>query len=216
MPKVTSRKSLTANRRNAAKSTGPTTPEGKDRVSQNAIRHGFYSDRAVLTGGIVPEDQEEFDTLLEQFYADFQPANAFECACVERMTSACWRIRRAYQYETTYLTNVGLRNLTISSSHYLPGKNDSDRLVRYESMLDRQFFRAHQRLMASRLAMRKAAALLSDKSASPPEAANSAGAFDQATSEPPARNMAPGTRAPEPDPGDNGPFINENCQNKAM
>jgi|CXWL01.1.fsa_nt_gi hypothetical protein len=160
MPNVVSQKILNANRRNAAKSTGPTSPQGKDRASQNAIRHGFFAKRTVIISGDVPEDQAEFDALLEQFYADFQPANAFECACVERMASACWRTRRAYQFEVASLENANICYRSQTHDRYLPGEKDSDRLVRYESMLDRQFFRAHQRLMSSRLAMQQAAALL--------------------------------------------------------
>ena len=37
-----------ANRRNADKSTGPRTPEGKETVSRNAIKHGLLSQRVVL------------------------------------------------------------------------------------------------------------------------------------------------------------------------
>ena len=36
---------LAANRRNAQKCTGPRTPEGKARVSLNALKHGRYAHR---------------------------------------------------------------------------------------------------------------------------------------------------------------------------
>jgi hypothetical protein len=38
---VTSLKKIAANRRNAARSTGPVTAQGKARASRNALRHGF-------------------------------------------------------------------------------------------------------------------------------------------------------------------------------
>jgi hypothetical protein len=40
-PKVTSAKKVAANRRNARKSTGPKTANGKHRASRNAMRHGL-------------------------------------------------------------------------------------------------------------------------------------------------------------------------------
>jgi len=40
---MTSDKQAEANRRNALKSTGPKTPEGKDAVRLNALKHGLLS-----------------------------------------------------------------------------------------------------------------------------------------------------------------------------
>ncbi len=38
-----------ANRRNAQKSTGPRTPQGKAAVSQNAVKHGLLAAHVVIT-----------------------------------------------------------------------------------------------------------------------------------------------------------------------
>ncbi len=37
-----------ANRENAKKSTGPKTPEGKETSSQNAVKHGLFTQQDVI------------------------------------------------------------------------------------------------------------------------------------------------------------------------
>ena len=44
----TSEKQIAANRRNAKKSIGPNTPEGKAVASHNAIKHGLHSCDIIL------------------------------------------------------------------------------------------------------------------------------------------------------------------------
>jgi len=51
---MTSEKKAQSNRRNALKSTGPKTPEGKDAVRLNALKHGLLSQEILLPG----EDEE--------------------------------------------------------------------------------------------------------------------------------------------------------------
>ena len=48
---MTSEKKAEANRRNALKSTGPKTPEGKAAVSLNALRHGLLSQEILSSCG---------------------------------------------------------------------------------------------------------------------------------------------------------------------
>ena len=50
---VSPRKRL-ANRRNAKKSTGPKTPEGKRRSGRNAVKHGLLSRDLVVTSATLP------------------------------------------------------------------------------------------------------------------------------------------------------------------
>jgi len=40
---MASQKQIDANRRNAERSTGPRTPEGKAIVKNNALKHGLYT-----------------------------------------------------------------------------------------------------------------------------------------------------------------------------
>jgi hypothetical protein len=61
-------------RANGAKSHGPVTAEGKAISSRNSLRHGLTSTAVVLPG----ESPEEFQSLLDGYIDQFQPATAVD------------------------------------------------------------------------------------------------------------------------------------------
>src|ERR687896_499569 len=93
---MTSEKKAEANRRNALKSTGPKTPEGKDAVRLNALKHGLRSEEILLPG----EDEEALRELGEHLRNELQPAGELENLLVDRIISAYWRLRRLGRVET--------------------------------------------------------------------------------------------------------------------
>ena len=92
---MTSDKQIDANRQNALKSTGPKTQEGKDAVRLNAIKHGLLSRETLLPG----EDEEALRELGERLRAESQPLGELENLLVDRIISACWRLRRLCRVE---------------------------------------------------------------------------------------------------------------------
>ena len=52
---MTSQKQIEANRRNAKQSTGPRTTAGKQRTSQNALKHGLSAEQSVILGEMTLE-----------------------------------------------------------------------------------------------------------------------------------------------------------------
>jgi len=93
---MASEKQNSANRRNAAKSTGPITANGKLQSRRNALRHGLTA------ATVVPamEDAEEFEQFESAIEADYQPASTVEQELVARLTSLLWRLRRSALIET--------------------------------------------------------------------------------------------------------------------
>jgi hypothetical protein len=98
--KTISLKKLASNRRNSLKSTGPRTPDGKRRVSRNAIRHGFYSKWLLVRHADGKEDESEYDDSYAAIYKHYQPLGWLEERCVETIAVWSWRLRRVIRYET--------------------------------------------------------------------------------------------------------------------
>jgi len=92
---MTSDKKVEANRRNALKSTGPKTPEGKDAVRLNALKHGLLSQEVLLPG----EDEATLRELGERLRAELQPVGELENLLVDRIIAAHWRLRRLGRVE---------------------------------------------------------------------------------------------------------------------
>jgi hypothetical protein len=91
---LTSRR-LEANRRNAARSTGPRTPEGKARVARNAVKHGFFTAQARWT----PEQYRDFQQTLDGLRGDFKPQGVGEESCVWTMAHSYIRMAALLRYE---------------------------------------------------------------------------------------------------------------------
>ena len=97
---MTSDKQIEANRRNALKSTGPKTPQGKDAARLNALSHGLLAQEILLRG----EDKDALRELSEGLRLELQPVGELENLLVERITSLLWRLRRLARVEAGIFT----------------------------------------------------------------------------------------------------------------
>ena len=93
---MTSFRQIDANRRNASKSTGPTTEEGKRRSRRNAVRHGLTAETVI--GAL--EDAEDYRAFEAAIIADYDAHLTVERELVLRLASLLWRLRRATTMET--------------------------------------------------------------------------------------------------------------------
>jgi hypothetical protein len=150
---MTSDKQIEANRRNARKSTGPRTPEGKDRASNNAVKHGLLSQDVLIPG----EDGTALWELSERLREELEPVGELEDLLVDRIVAAHWRLRRLGRVEADIFTNLvrasdNLGGAFLIDSH---GPNAFSKLSRYETPIEKGLYKAlHelQRLQAARRA----------------------------------------------------------------
>jgi hypothetical protein len=87
---MSSERQIEANRLNAQRSTGPRSPEGKQRVGLNALKHGLTARQIVIP----TEDPTEFEAFREAFWRDLDPQGALEEVVVAKITVDAWRLRR--------------------------------------------------------------------------------------------------------------------------
>jgi hypothetical protein len=102
MSHTVSPEQLVANRANASQSTGPRTPEGKARSSQNARKHGFTATSFAV---VRLEDLNEVAHLREDLIETYRPVNSQELFALERIALAQQAILRAARLEAGFFSN---------------------------------------------------------------------------------------------------------------
>jgi hypothetical protein len=88
---MTTEAQIQANRANAQQSTGPRTPEGKEKAAQNALKHGLFTRETVIRG----EDEGEFAEYRENLLNQLIPGTPLEETLAERVVDLSWRLKRA-------------------------------------------------------------------------------------------------------------------------
>jgi hypothetical protein len=164
---------IEANRRNAARSTGPRTPEGKARVARNPIKHGFFVAQERWTSA----QRRDFVETLDGLRADLNPQGAVEERCVTTIAASYVRMAAMLRYESIAalkhhqqcdrelneriaaadapeaarleaqrdnLRRAGLWCPTI------PGPREANAIIRYEGRLNRAIRHASAELHASK------------------------------------------------------------------
>lgn len=156
---------LAANRRNALKSTGPRTVEGKKRVARNALKHGAYADEVVLS----TENRHHYRDLHRVLVDEFRPASPTEHQLVQDLANYRWRLARTLSAETGRFNHLLEKQRDSLARYYRTvGTNMDDidpadfelrvlgdaanqpslhRLNAVESRLYRQYLRALQHLI---------------------------------------------------------------------
>ncbi len=97
---------ILANRRNAQKSTGPRTRQGKAAVSQNVVQHGLSARQDIISS----ESQADFDLYREPMLAELAPASPMESMLAERIVALSWRLIRICRIQNQVIDALNADN----------------------------------------------------------------------------------------------------------
>jgi hypothetical protein len=148
---------INANRLNAQKSTGPTSPEGKAASRLNALKSGIDAHTQIIPG----EDPAELEALAQEFHLHFHPADPNQLSLVDALVDAEWTQRRLRRIEAQLWT------LWVERLH--PSDRQNSPLGRaYSNALD-QFTRIQRRIDANNRLYLRTLKALQDLQAAPPE-----------------------------------------------
>ena len=198
---------IEANRRNAAKSTGPRSVEGKAVSSMNALQFGIHAETVMIVG----EDPEALTQLAESFYRDHQPETAMERALLDNIIRDTWLLSRFFRIDAEIIDHE------IEEDRYPPEVNragkaflaSSTQQIRLQRRIDAtrrsqiQAFKELQRLQAERRAQPSAPqpqppAPLLDVTAAPSAPKEQIGFVPQPELAPPAARTSVRSFPPSP------------------
>jgi len=103
---MSSEAKIIANRRNAQKSTGPRTREGKATASKNSIKHGLCAHQAVISS----EKPVDFCIERERILSDLVPESPMESMLAERIVDLSWRLNRVRCIQNQTIDALSARN----------------------------------------------------------------------------------------------------------
>jgi len=109
---------IIANRRNAQKSTGPRTREGRAIISQNAVKHGLTSSQDDRLGEesrsriIFSENKADFELYRDRILTELASVGAMESMLAERVVSLSWRLKRAGSIQNQAIDAMNENNKT--------------------------------------------------------------------------------------------------------
>jgi hypothetical protein len=147
---------IESNRRNAAKSTGPRSVEGKAASRLNALKTGIHAESVI----IADEDPEALTQLAESFYCDYQPETAMESAILDNIIRDTWLLTRFFRIDAEII-DYEIETAVYKKADNQAGRafiDSSNHQIRLQRRIDAtrksqiQSIKEFQRLQAERLA----------------------------------------------------------------
>ena len=156
---MASAKQVAANRRNASLPRGPLSAEASAAIRENAVKHGLTAKHVVLQH----EDDADYQELRASIVMEYQPRTPQEHRFADQIAQNYWRLLRCRRVETaTFENRLGTlkdrlkidpkaaidndEGISICMSNH---GNDFDTLRRYETTIERAWYRAIRELRAA-------------------------------------------------------------------
>jgi hypothetical protein len=92
-------KKIAANQRNGRGSHGPATPEGRERIRNAHLRHGFYAQAEEVAMRALGEDPAHYQELVEGLWETYHPTDAAQEGLVIHLARCTWLMNRAVRMQ---------------------------------------------------------------------------------------------------------------------
>jgi len=162
-----------ANQKNSTSSTGPVTQAGKAKMHRNPVTHGLTATHLIVGD----ESPDDFNALLQRLIEDHHPSGEQQEIQVKQIAENYWRLLRARRVETDTinrhateiarrqsskeylifldLADEGISRLDPIAATFIRHGDELDRLRRYETAIERAYYRAINQLLKLQAIRRK-------------------------------------------------------------
>ena len=156
---MASPRQIAANRRNASLPRGPLSPEASEAISQNARKHGLTAKHVVMEH----EEEADYQELRASIVMEYRPHTPQEHRFADQIAQNYWRLLRCRRVETaTFENRLATLKTRLNLDPNQPIDNDEgisicmsneprdfDTLRRYETTIERAWYRAIRELRAA-------------------------------------------------------------------
>ena len=175
---MASAKQIAANRRNASLPRGPLSAEASAAIRENAVKHGLTAKHVVMQH----EDEADYRELRASITMEYQPRTPQEHRFADQIAQNYWRLLRCRRVETaTFENRLGALKDRLKIAPKAPIDNDEgisicmsnegrdfDTIRRYETTIERAWYRAIRELRAAQKERRETEASQAEEEACNP------------------------------------------------
>src|SRR5215510_4440759 len=180
---MASLRQIEANRRNAQKSTGPTSVTGKAASSMNALKTGIHAKSLILPS----EKLADLEELIDTYYQRHQPGSPEACFYLDEVIHCEWLLRR-YRAAETQMWQYQAQSAYADEQKYPLGKSATSHSTPFSKLQYRvdATRRAYQRSLKALKELKAEAAAAPPPVVDPPDPPG-----------PPSLNPAPQITSPQ-------------------